>query len=93
MKTKLAILASLVLANFAVAQSPTPAPIVVPAAAIKKITQPVIMTLSPAQLAELAATIKAAVPSFPSGISTLDLQVITTGTNAGGALVRLNFVQ
>lgn len=72
----------------ALAQSPEP--IVVPKPVVIQVTQPVELRLSPAQLQEVA-TILASVVTLPTGIVNINLHILTTGTNAGGAFVKLTF--
>ena len=96
MKTNIAtILAALAVAFTIHAQSPTPsptaAPIVVPSPTAIPVTQPVRLVLSAAQLQEVVAALSGAGISLPSGIVGVNLRVITTGSNAGGASVQLRF--
>jgi hypothetical protein len=71
--------------------SPAAAPIVVPSPTVIPVTQPIRFSLSPAQIAEIVSALSGAGISLPSGVKGLNLRIITTGTNAGGAWVQLRF--
>jgi len=95
MKKTIAIIGAVLVAVVIHAQSPTPspsaAPIVVPTPAVVQVEQPVTIALSPAQVQGLVTTLATAGITLPAGIKNLNLRVITTGTNAGGAIVNLRF--
>lgn len=92
MKKHLALATAVILSALTIhAQSPTPAPIVVPTPSTIEVVQPVNINLSPAQVQGLVTTLAAAGITLPPGIKNLNLRIITTGTNAGGAVVNLRF--
>jgi len=96
MKTK-CILVSLIAALSLFAQSPTPAPspssaaISVPTPSSLLVSQPVTVKLSPSQISDIVAALSASGISLPPAIKSLHLTMITTGTLAGGAVVRIGF--
>ena len=89
--TALALMAALTIHAQSPSPSPTAAPIVIPSPTAIPVVQPIQMTLSAAQLSALVTAITSAGVTLPSGIVNLNLRVITTGTNAGGAWVQLRF--
>lgn len=92
MKKHLALATAVLLSAITLhAQSPTPAPIVVPTPAVLQVEQPVNITLSPDQVQGLVTVLASAGITLPPGIKNLNLRIITTGTNAGGAVVNLRF--
>ena len=93
MKNKLVsiLLAGLSFTSFAQSPTPTAAPIVVPTPTTVSVTQPVEVTLSPAQVQSLLTLLGQANINLPAGVKIMQLRMILTGTNAGGAIVILRF--
>jgi hypothetical protein len=89
--TTLALMAALTIYAQSPSPSPTAAPIVVPSPTAIPMVQPIYMALSAAQVQALVTAISSTGVTLPPGIVNLNLRVITTGTNTGGAWVQLRF--
>lgn len=94
MKKYIAIIGAVAFASaVTLAQDPSPsaAPIIIPPTTTVLVTKPISLTLSPAQVQGLATTLGGAGVTLPPNVRFLTLSIITTGSNAGGAQVRISF--